>query len=106
LQWTRLLPTEEPTILVGEPSGPSKDIESTLVLIPITLALICGLFSGAFIVGLLIRRIVIALAVAGPLIFSSIWIWREWAGLRDKKMAVGAFALGFTLTFLALDREP
>ena len=77
-----------------------------MVLIPIVLSLVCGLFSGAFIVALLFRRIAIALAVAGPLLFSAIWIWRDWEIFRNKQMALGAFAVGFTLTFLALDREP
>src|SRR6266446_4213673 len=102
----RLLPDEEPQILARGSSGSPNDLASTMVVIPIVLSLICGLFSGAFIVALLFRRIAIALAVAGPLVFSAIWIWRDWEVFRNKKIALGAFAVGFTLTFRALDREP
>jgi len=102
----RLLPKEEPQILAKGSSGSLDDVASTIVLIPIMLSLICGLFSGAFIVALLFRRVAIALAVAGPLLFSAIWIWRDWEVFRNKQIALGAFAVGFTLTFLALDREP
>ena len=101
-----LLPNEEPQILDRGSSGSLNDVASTMVLILIVLSLICGLFSGAFIVALLFRRIAIALAVTGPLVFSAIWIWRDWTVFRNKQIALGAFAVGFTLTFLALDREP
>ena len=102
----RLLPDEEPQILARGSSGSPNDLASTMVVIPIVLSLICGLFSGAFIVALLFRRIAIALAVAGPLVFSAIWIWRDWGDFQNKQIALGAFLVGFTLTFLALDREP
>jgi len=102
----RLLPNEERQIPAKGPSGSPDDAVSTLALIPIVLSLICGLFSGTFIVALLFRRVAIALAVAGPLVFSAIWIWRDWEVFRNKQIALGAFAVGFTLTFLALDREP
>src|SRR2546428_470610 len=106
LKSMRLLPNEEPQILASGTSGSLEDVVSTLTVIPIVLFMICGLFSGIFIVALLFRRIVIALAVAGPLVFSAIWIWRDWEVFRNKQIALGAFAVGFTLTFLALDREP
>jgi len=106
LKSMRLLPNEEPEILASGTSGSLEDVVSTLTVIPIVLFMICGLFSGTFIVALLFRRIAIALAVAGPLVFSAIWIWRDWEVFRNKQIALGAFAVGFTLTFLALDREP
>src|SRR2546426_9927124 len=102
----RLLPNEEPQILASGTSGSLEDVVSTLTVIPIVLFMICGLFSGIFIVALLFRRIVIALAVAGPLVFSAIWIWRGWGGFRNKKNGLGAFAGCFTLNFPALDRGP
>ena len=79
---------------------------SEIEVLSVILCLICGLFSGAFTVALLFRRIAIALAVTGPLIFSAIWIWWDWNEFRNKQLALGAFVVGFTLTFLALDREP
>src|SRR5207244_6320105 len=100
----RLLPNEEPQILASGTSGSLEDVVSTLTVIPIVLFMICGLFSGTFIVALLFRRIAIALAVAGPLVFSAIWIWRGWEVFRNKKIALGGFALGFKLTFLGLAR--
>jgi len=106
LKSMRLLPNEEPEILASGTSGSLEDVVSTLTVIPIVLFMICGLFSGIFIVALLFRRIAIALAVTGPLVFSAIWIWRDWEVFRNKQIALGAFAVGFTLTFLALDREP
>jgi len=39
-------------------------------------------------------------------VFSALWIWWDWDAFRNKHMALGAFAVGFSLTFLALDREP
>src|SRR2546427_11422806 len=96
----RLLPNEEPQILASGTSGSLEDVVSTLTVIPIVLFMICGLFSGTFIVALLFRRIAIALAVAGPLVFSAIWIWRGWGGFWNKQMDVGAFSAGVTLTFL------
>jgi hypothetical protein len=77
-----------------------------LVALPVTLFLITGLFLGAFSVALLFRRIAIALAITGPLLFSAIWILHDWKNFHGKRFALGAFAAGFTLTFLALDREP
>jgi hypothetical protein len=106
LQWTRLLPSEEAQLASGISGLPDDDAISTLELIPIVLSMICGLFTGAFVVALLFKRIAIALAVTGPLVFSTIWIWRDWEDFRNKQIAFGAFAVGFTLTFLALDREP
>jgi hypothetical protein len=106
LQWTRLLPSEEAQLTSGTSGLPDDDAASTLELIPIVLSMICGLFTGAFVVALLFKRIAIALAVTGPLMFSTIWIWRDWEDFRNKPIAFGAFAVGFTLTFLALDREP
>src|SRR2546426_9290235 len=95
----RLLPNEQPQILASGTSGSLEDVVSTLTVIPIVLFMICGLFSGAFIVALLFRRIAIALAVAGPLVFSAIWIWRGWGGFPKKKIWLRALFLGFTLTF-------
>src|SRR5437899_12905000 len=102
----RLLPNEEPQILASGTSGSLEDVVSTLTVIPIVLFMICGLFSGTFIVALLFRLIAIALAVAGPLVFSAIWIWRDWEVLRNKHIALGAFAVRFHLKFLALGRAP
>src|SRR5256885_10426953 len=99
----RLLPNEEPQILASGTSGSLEDVVSTLTVIPIVLFMICGLFSGIFIVALLFRRIAIALAVAGPLVFSAIWIWRGWGVFCHKKNARCAFALGVTLTLIPLD---
>jgi hypothetical protein len=105
LESTRLLPDEEVPFARGTSDVPNH-VSATLSLIPIVLSLTCGLFSGAFIVALLFRRIAIALAVTGPLVFSAIWIWRDWEIFRNRQIALGAFAVGFTLTLLALDREP
>src|SRR5438552_7684165 len=102
----RLLPNEEPQILASGTSGSLEDVVSTLTVIPIVLFMICGLFSGTFIVALLFRRIAIALAVAGPLVFSAIWIWRGWGVFRNKKIGLGAFAVSFTLKLLPLGRGP
>lgn len=76
-----------------------------LVALPVILSLITGLFLGAFSVALLFRRIAVALAITGPLLFSAIWILHDWKNFHGKRFALGAFAAGFTLTFLALDRE-
>jgi hypothetical protein len=100
---TKLLPDEESPFLATEHP---EDTVPTMVMIPVVLCLICGLFTGAFTVALLFRRIAIALAVTGPLVFSAIWIGWDWKAFRNKHLALGAFAVGFTLTFLALDREP
>src|SRR5256885_15691738 len=94
----RLLPNEEPQILASGTSGSLEDVVSTLTVIPIVLFMICGLFSGTFIVALLFRRIAIALAVAGPLVFSAIWIWRGWGGFRKKNRLAGGLSPGLTLT--------
>src|SRR2546426_12714088 len=98
----RLLPNEQPQILASGTSGSLEDVVSTLTVIPIVLFMICGLFSGIFIVALLFRRIAIALAVAGPLVFSAIWIWRGLGVFLKKKNWLWAFALGFPLTLLPL----
>ena len=63
------------------------------------------MFSGIFAVSLVLRRIAVALAIAGPLLFSAVWTWWDWDTFRNKHLALGSFAVGFTLTFLALDRE-
>lgn len=84
----------------------SEDSIPGTVAIPLILSLVCGLFSGTFAVALLFRRIAIALAIIGPMIFSAIWIGWDWKNFRNKEFALGMFAVGFTLTFLALDREP
>ena len=84
----------------------SERPEIELVGLPIILFLIAGLFLGAFSVALLFRRIAVALAITGPLLFSTIWILHDWKHFHGKRFALGAFAAGFTLTFLALDREP
>src|SRR2546430_4371276 len=102
----RLLPNEQPQILASGTSGSLEDVVSTLTVIPIVLFMICGLFSGIFIVALLFRRIAIALAVAGPLVFSAIWIWRGRGVFPNKNNLLGAFSLGLTLTLLPLGREP
>ncbi len=80
--------------------------ESGMTIIAFTLFLICGLFGGAFAVTLLLRRLAVALAIAGPLLFSAVWIWWDWDKFPNKQLALGAFVTGFTLTFLSLDREP
>src|SRR5438552_16035691 len=102
----RLLPNEEPQILASGTSGSLEDVVSTLTVIPIVLFMICGLFSGTFIVALLFRRIAIALAVAGPLVFSAIWIWRDWGILRNKKSLLGGFGGCFTISLRAVVMEP
>lgn len=83
----------------------SERPEIELVALPVILFLITGLFLGTFSVALLFRRIAVALAITGPLLFSAIWIVHDWKHFRGKRFALGAFAVGFTLTFLALDRE-
>src|SRR2546425_5498492 len=98
----RLLPNEEPQILASGTSGSLEDVVSTLTVIPIVLFMICGLFSGTFIVALLFRRIAIALAVAGPLVFSAIWIWRGRGGFRNKKNPACGVARRLHLTVLGL----
>lgn len=90
---------------VRQTTVPSENLSPELVILPVILFLVTGLFVGAFSVALLFRRIAIALAVTGPLLFSAIWILHDWKNFRAKRFALGAFALGFTLTFLALDRE-
>src|SRR2546426_10268096 len=102
----RLLPNEQPQILASGTSGSLEDVVSTLTVIPIVLFMICGLFSGIFIVALLFRRIAIALAVAGPLVFSAIWIWRGWGGFPNKHNSLCGLAPGFPLTILAFVRGP
>src|SRR2546430_16317054 len=102
----RLLPNEEPQILASGTSGSLDDVVSTLTVIPIVLFMICGLFSGTFIVALLFRRIAIALAVAGPLVFSAIWIWRGWGGVPNKNTAPVGLAVGSSLKVLPSGPEP
>ena len=113
LHWT-ISPTEEPehpnrelSELAYDPNAgiASKNDPSNLDILAILLFLILGLFSGAFSVALLFRRIAIALAVTGPMLFSVVWIGREWKKFGSRQFAFGAFTLGYTLTFLALDRE-
>ena len=82
-----------------------KEQLSTIALF-VLLGLVCGLFSGTFAVALLFRRIAIALAIAGPLIFSLVWMWKDWNSVQARSLVLGAIATGFTLTFLALDRAP
>lgn len=114
MNW-KILPTEEPApsnwkwceFAYGpDARSASKDELSNLDVLAILLFLVLGLFSGAFSVALLFRRIAIALAVTGPLLFSLVWVGWEWKKFGSKQFAFGAFAVGFTLTFLALDREP
>src|SRR2546422_3206541 len=100
----RLLPNEEPQILASGTSGSLEDVVSTLTVIPIVLFMICGLFSGTFIVALLFRRIAIALAVAGPLVFSAIWIWRGWGGFLKKKNWLCGFPPCVSLKFPPLSQ--
>jgi len=88
------------------PREKSSGYDSGWTIVAVVLFLVCGLFGGAFTVALLFRRIAIALAITGPLLFSAIWIWWDWDKFHGKQFAFGAFAAGFTLTFLALDREP
>lgn len=90
----------------SEARSTSNDELSNVDVLAILLFLILGLFSGAFSVALLFRRIAIALAVTGPMLFSIVWVGWEWKKFGSKQFAFGAFAVGFTLTFLALDREP
>ena len=113
MNWETIPPTEEyapPNQGSCDANGPdsrdaSKDELSNLDLVAVLLFLVLGLFSGAFSVALLFRRIAIALAITGPMLFSVVWVGREWKKLGSKQFAFGAFAVGFTLTFLALDRE-
>src|SRR6266700_4324059 len=93
----------------GQTSGqegvkPLENPASKMTIIPIVLCLLCGVFSGTFTIALLFRRIAVSLAIAGPVVFSALWIWWDWDAFRNKHMALGAFAVGFSLTFLALDR--
>src|SRR5438034_1065747 len=67
----------------GQTSGqegvkPLENAASKMTIIPIVLCLLCGVFSGTFTVALLFRRIAIALAIAGPVVFSALWIWWDW----------------------------
>jgi hypothetical protein len=80
--------------------SPREDLSVNTVFLPIALSLICGLFSGVFTVALLFRRIAIALAITGPLLFSAVWLWWDWDTIQNKQFALGAFAVGFTLTSL------
>lgn len=115
MDWKTIPPIEESTLPseVGtdlaygpDASGAPRDDLPNLDVLAILLFLILGLFSGAFSVALLFRRIAIALAVTGPLLLSVVWVCWEWKKFGSKQFAFGAFAVGFTLTFLALDREP
>src|SRR5438093_13087797 len=83
--------------------NPLENAASKMTFIPIFLCLLCGVFSGTFTVALLFRRIAIALAIAGPVVFSALWIWWDWDALLIKQLALGDFAVGFSLTFLVLD---
>ena len=97
-----------PSPINGAPAHNEKarDEQLSTTALFVLLGLVCGLFSGTFAVALLFRRIAIALAIAGPLIFSLIWMWKDWNSVQAKSLVLGAIATGFTLTFLALDREP
>src|SRR5215831_11717888 len=88
----------------GSDHQKGKSFEWTII--PVFLFMICGLFFGGFMVAILLRRLAIALALTGPLLFTAVWIWWDWDRFHDRHFALGAFAVGFTLTFLALDREP
>ena len=108
MHWT----TDPPTKEIFNDTYGHETLDSSqqpgieLAALPVILSLITGLFLGAFSVALLFRRIAVALAITGPLLFSAIWILHDWKHFHGKRFALGAFAAGFTLTFLALDREP
>ncbi len=105
----RFLPRQETGFLAEalvKRNDSATDAVTEWTIIPVFLFMICGLFSGGFTVALLFRRIAVALALSGPLLFSAIWIWWDWDRFHNRHFALGAFAVGFTLTFLALDREP
>src|SRR5438093_10408663 len=85
---------------------PLENAASKMTFIPIFLCLLCGVFSGTFTVALLFRRIAIALAIAGPVVFSALWIWWDWDAFRHTHMALGVLPVGLRLTFPALAREP
>ena len=107
MHWKTDPPTKEISKLTYEHEtlGSSQTPGIELAALPLILFLITGLFLGAFSVALLFRRIAIALAITGPLLFSAISILHDWKNFHGKRFAIGAFATGFTLTFLALDRE-
>ena len=107
MHWKADPPTEEISkhTYEHETLGSSQPPGIELVALPVILFLITGLFLGAFGVALLFRRIAIALAITGPLLFSAIWILHDWKNFHGKRFALGALAAGFTLAFLALDRE-
>src|SRR5207247_8907371 len=94
----------------GQTSGqegvkPLENAASKMTIIPIVLCLLCGVFSGTFTVALLFRRIAIALAIAGPVVFSALWIWWDWDACRAKHMALRGFAVAFSLTVLDMESE-
>ena len=114
MYWNKRPPAREPSGLKDEFSElyvtqgtpiPSGSVRPELVALPAVLFFVAGLFMGAFTLALLFRRIAIALAVTGPLLFSTIWILWDWKRFQSRHIALGAFAVGFTLAFLSLDRE-
>ena len=105
MHWTTDPPREPFSTYGHEPPTSSTPHEIELIALPAILFLITGLFLGAFSVALLFKRIAIALAITGPLLFSMIWILHDWKHFHGKRFALGTFAAGFTVTFLALDRE-
>lgn len=102
MQWIITSPINEASTQSENP----REVQLSTTALFVLLGLVCGLFSGTFAVALLFRRIAIALAIAGPLIFSLIWMWKDWNHVQGRSLVLGAIATGFTLTFLALDREP
>ena len=102
MQW--IIPSPINKAPAQNQNRPDELLSTTALFV--LLGLVCGLFSGTFAVALLFRRIAVALAVAGPLIFSLIWMWKDWNNVQARSIVLGAIATGFTLTFLALDREP
>ena len=92
----RVLPKTESVIPVNasiEGGEQPNDRLTDFVIFPVVLCLVCGLFAGIFTIGILLRRIAVAIAITGPLLFSVIWILRVWDRFRNKQLALGAFAI-------------